>query len=221
MDKALKARLIGAAVLVALAVLLIPELLSGRKSGNAGDEVAAVSPGTRTFTIELAGSGPPPPAKVGVRLDLERCAHPTTGDRPGERDTGCSGGLRTCLPAGRQVGRSSASARCGRALHPRRSLQRPKRRRIRRKLLPARRARRMGGAGRGVQHCRKGRQAGGGAQVGGVPGVRFAGFEVRQDAAARSRRARGRSFPRRGPRCQVESARPARDRGRKRLTMLW
>ena len=31
MEESLKARLIGAAVLVALAVLLIPELLSGRK----------------------------------------------------------------------------------------------------------------------------------------------------------------------------------------------
>jgi DedD protein len=63
MDKALKARLIGAAVLVAMAVLLIPELLSGRKAGSAGDEVAAASPGTRTFTIELAGSGQPAPEK--------------------------------------------------------------------------------------------------------------------------------------------------------------
>jgi DedD protein len=58
MDKALKARLIGAAVLVALAVLLIPELLSGRKTDTAGSDAAAVSPGTRTFTIELAGSTP-------------------------------------------------------------------------------------------------------------------------------------------------------------------
>jgi DedD protein len=57
MDNALKARLIGAAVLVALAVLLIPELLTGHKSGSAGDELAAAAPGTRTFTIELAGSG--------------------------------------------------------------------------------------------------------------------------------------------------------------------
>ncbi len=64
MDKALKARLIGAAVLVAVAVLLIPELLSGRRSGNAGDEVAAAPPGTRTFTIELAGSGQAPAALV-------------------------------------------------------------------------------------------------------------------------------------------------------------
>lgn len=58
MDKALKARLIGAAVLVALAVLFIPELLSGRKAGDTETEVAAASPGTRTFTIELAGPGP-------------------------------------------------------------------------------------------------------------------------------------------------------------------
>jgi DedD protein len=65
MDKALKARLIGAAVLVALAVLLIPELLSGRKAGDAGDAVTAASPGTRTFTIELAGSGQPAPGKSG------------------------------------------------------------------------------------------------------------------------------------------------------------
>jgi DedD protein len=56
MEDALKARLIGATVLVALAVLLIPELLSGRKqeSPAAVPEVATAR-GTRTFTIELAG----------------------------------------------------------------------------------------------------------------------------------------------------------------------
>jgi DedD protein len=56
MDDALKARLIGATVLVALAVLLIPELLSGRKqeSPAAAPDVATAR-GTRTFTIELAG----------------------------------------------------------------------------------------------------------------------------------------------------------------------
>ncbi len=58
MDQALKARLIGAAVLVALAVLLIPELLTGRKPASTEDAAAAVAPGTRTFTIELAGSSP-------------------------------------------------------------------------------------------------------------------------------------------------------------------
>jgi len=54
MDEVLKARLIGAAVLVAIAVLLIPELLSGRKSVEPVVEEAGPR-GSRTFTIELGG----------------------------------------------------------------------------------------------------------------------------------------------------------------------
>jgi DedD protein len=54
MDDALKARLIGAAVLVLLAVLLIPELLSGRKTVEPVAEEAGPR-GSRTFTIELGG----------------------------------------------------------------------------------------------------------------------------------------------------------------------
>jgi DedD protein len=57
MDDSLKARLIGATVLVALAVLLIPELLSGRRSETAPAAVEEDSRGTRSFTIELGGSG--------------------------------------------------------------------------------------------------------------------------------------------------------------------
>jgi DedD protein len=57
MDESLKARLIGAAVLVALAVLLIPELLSGRKAVEPVAEEGTGARGTRTFTIEL-GQGP-------------------------------------------------------------------------------------------------------------------------------------------------------------------
>jgi DedD protein len=63
MDESLKARLIGAAVLVALAVLLIPELLSGRKTAEQQPADPATARGTRTFTIELNGgeaSGNPP-----------------------------------------------------------------------------------------------------------------------------------------------------------------
>jgi DedD protein len=56
MDHALKARLIGAAVLVALAVLFIPELLSGRKPAVPVTAQADSARGTRTFTIELAGA---------------------------------------------------------------------------------------------------------------------------------------------------------------------
>jgi DedD protein len=56
MENALKARLIGAAVLVALAVLLIPELLSGRKPAEQATAQAGASRGTRTFTIELGAA---------------------------------------------------------------------------------------------------------------------------------------------------------------------
>lgn len=67
MDESLKARLIGAAVLVALAVLLIPELLSGRKTAEPQPVDPATARGTRTFTIELNGgraSGNPPAPPV-------------------------------------------------------------------------------------------------------------------------------------------------------------
>jgi DedD protein len=60
MDQALKARLIGAAVLVSLAVLLIPEFLSGRKPAGGEAGVSSASPGTRSFTIELGGGTPAP-----------------------------------------------------------------------------------------------------------------------------------------------------------------
>ena len=58
MDQALKARLIGAVILVGLAVLVIPELLSGRKSAQptpaaASPPTAETSPTSRTITIEL------------------------------------------------------------------------------------------------------------------------------------------------------------------------
>jgi len=53
MEESLKARLIGAVVLVALAVLLIPELLSGRKVPEPVADEGAGPRGTRTFTIEL------------------------------------------------------------------------------------------------------------------------------------------------------------------------
>lgn len=57
MEESLKARLIGAAVLVALAVLLVPELLSGRKAVAPVAEEDAGVRGTRTFTIELGQAG--------------------------------------------------------------------------------------------------------------------------------------------------------------------
>jgi DedD protein len=57
MDQNLQARLIGATVLVALAVLLIPELLSGRRTVEPAVEDGAAARGTRSFTIELTAPG--------------------------------------------------------------------------------------------------------------------------------------------------------------------
>jgi cell division septation protein DedD len=58
MEQQLKARLIGGAVLVTLIVLLVPELLSGRKAPETEPAAAAGTRGTRTFTIELGGGAP-------------------------------------------------------------------------------------------------------------------------------------------------------------------
>ena len=56
MDDQLKARLIGAVILVALAVLLIPELLSGRKAETPEVVAPGAGRGTRTYTIDLTES---------------------------------------------------------------------------------------------------------------------------------------------------------------------
>ena len=53
MDDALKARLIGASILVLLAVALLPELLSGPKAPAPGE---AVGKGARVVTIDLGGA---------------------------------------------------------------------------------------------------------------------------------------------------------------------
>jgi DedD protein len=58
MDRSLKARLIGASVLVLLVVLVVPELLSGRKAAPGETPVATTGDGlTRTYTIELGKPG--------------------------------------------------------------------------------------------------------------------------------------------------------------------
>jgi cell division septation protein DedD len=56
MDQSLKARLIGATVLVILAVVLIPELLSGRKAATTSGQETATNE-RRTFTIDIGKSG--------------------------------------------------------------------------------------------------------------------------------------------------------------------
>ena len=71
MDESLKARLIGAAVLVAVAVILIPELLTGRGPARTSAPVPG-DRGTRTIVIDVPVSGatvsaPAPGPAVGER----------------------------------------------------------------------------------------------------------------------------------------------------------
>jgi len=77
MEAALKARLIGATLLVALAVLLIPELLSGRKPAEPVTAQAEAGRGTRTFTIELGGAAGGP-----VVTQAPRSPAPATAPLP-------------------------------------------------------------------------------------------------------------------------------------------
>jgi DedD protein len=56
MEEPLKARLIGASILVVLAVALVPELLSGPKNSAPGAASSGGAKGTRTVTIDLGGA---------------------------------------------------------------------------------------------------------------------------------------------------------------------
>jgi DedD protein len=56
MEEPLKARLIGASILVLLAVALVPELLSGPKHSAAGGKTVGGAKNTRTVTIDLGGA---------------------------------------------------------------------------------------------------------------------------------------------------------------------
>lgn len=90
MDDQLKARLIGAVVLVALAVILVPELLSGRKSVAPAEAQQGEGRSTRTVTIDLTGAAPAPaavepkpaPQPLPVTVAPEAQPSPRTVDVP-------------------------------------------------------------------------------------------------------------------------------------------
>ena len=79
MDEALKARLIGAAVLVAVAVLLIPELLSGRKPVESVAAEGEAPRGTRTVVIDLTGGVARPAEPAEARVQVPSAAVPPVG----------------------------------------------------------------------------------------------------------------------------------------------
>ena len=82
MDDALKARLIGAVVLVAVAVLLIPELLSGRKPVEPAGAEGETQPGMRTVVIDLPGGGARPAESAEARAPSPSPAVPPASGAP-------------------------------------------------------------------------------------------------------------------------------------------
>ena len=62
MDRRVKERLIGAAILVALVVLLVPEFLTGPHNSNAVPPAPGPDPSTRTYWVDAAHVDNAPPA---------------------------------------------------------------------------------------------------------------------------------------------------------------
>ncbi len=104
MDQSLKARLIGAIVLVLFVVLVVPELLSGRKSGTT--EPVGVSTGdgqTRTYTIELGKGVAPAPADTNATRPIAPESSPLATERPTVRDASGSTPPRTTSSPAREA----------------------------------------------------------------------------------------------------------------------
>ena len=106
MDRSLKARLIGASVLVLLVVLVVPELLSGRKAAT-GETPVAPTPDnpTRTYTIELGKPGSTPmtnPASQSARFPSETpplSPEQPTGNTPPREPVASQAPLAQSAPA--------------------------------------------------------------------------------------------------------------------------
>lgn len=77
MDEQVKARLIGATVLVAVIVILVPAVLSGPKRDATGPAAADGRRATRTYTIDLGGA-----VASGARLEQAPQAAPPVREAP-------------------------------------------------------------------------------------------------------------------------------------------
>ena len=88
MDRSLKARLIGASVLVLLVVLVVPELLSGRKAATTDTADATAANGqTRTYTIELGQTAAPAATDANLPRQYTPEASPLAAERPARAQT--------------------------------------------------------------------------------------------------------------------------------------
>jgi DedD protein len=100
MDRSLKARLIGASVLVLLAVLLVPELLSGRKAATNETSVATAGDGqTRTYTIELGKPGSSGVAGAAPRPAFSPDTPPLASERPVRDRKSAESDAKSAAPA--------------------------------------------------------------------------------------------------------------------------
>ena len=77
MDEQVKARLIGATVLVAVIVILVPAVLSGPKRDTTGPAAPDGRRATRTYTIDLGGA-----VASGARLEQAPQAAPPAREAP-------------------------------------------------------------------------------------------------------------------------------------------
>jgi DedD protein len=102
MDRRVKERLIGASILVAVAVLVVPELLSGPKtSGPAPLSLPAGAPEpTRTVTVDLATSKTSPTSSAPESTANERAAAQAPGvAEPSPGAAGAATPLETATPS--------------------------------------------------------------------------------------------------------------------------
>ena len=109
MDSRAKQRLTGAVILVALFVLLVPELLTGPRVADT-PEGAPADEGMRRYTIDLDASAPPArPDNAAAQAPV--VLPPVAGDRaqPGR------GGRTSCARAGRSRDRRHAARRTAEA----------------------------------------------------------------------------------------------------------
>jgi len=92
MDRRVKERLIGASILVALIVLVVPELLSGPKRAAQSAPQPAVAPEpTRHVTVDLATSQAPASAEVETAATQGSPASPGSTTSPGSTESPGSG----------------------------------------------------------------------------------------------------------------------------------
>jgi len=98
MDRSVKERLIGASILVALIVLVVPELLSGPKRAAQTASQPAIAPEpTRHVTVDLATSKAPASAEVESAATQESPASP--GSTASSGSTASPGSAASAVPA--------------------------------------------------------------------------------------------------------------------------